>query len=116
MILFYKPLLLEFIRQVFKNSDRNSVVEILGGTKVIIQSYLSGLMIEAAVIAILNSVGLLILGIDYAIILGVTGALLNVIPYIGGVIAIALPMIIAFRSYSPSPAGTAWSVSSEPDE
>ena len=55
-------------------------------------------MIEAAVIAILNSVGLLILGIDYAIILGITGALLNVIPYIGGVIAIALPMIIAFVS------------------
>ena len=53
-------------------------------------------MIEAAIIATLNSVGLLILGIDYAIILGITGALLNVIPYIGGVIAIALPMIIAF--------------------
>ncbi|MGZ3920950.1 MAG: AI-2E family transporter, partial [Bacteroidia bacterium] len=56
----------------------------------------TGLLIEALVVAILNSAGLLILGIDYAIILGIMGALLNVIPYIGGVIAIALPMIIAF--------------------
>ena len=51
---------------------------------------------EALVVATLNSLGLFILGVEYAIILGVTGAILNVIPYIGGVIAIALPMIIAF--------------------
>ena len=98
MILYYKPLLISFIHQLFKTKDQSAVVEVLNGTKTIIQSYLGGLMIEAAVIAILNSVGLLILGIDYAIILGITGALLNVIPYIGGVIAIALPMIIAFVS------------------
>jgi predicted PurR-regulated permease PerM len=48
------------------------------------------------IIAVLNSAGLLLLGIDYAIILGITGAILNIIPYIGGIIAIALPMIIAF--------------------
>jgi predicted PurR-regulated permease PerM len=48
------------------------------------------------IIAILNSTGLLLLGIDYAIILGITGAILNIIPYIGGIMAIALPMIIAF--------------------
>ncbi len=48
------------------------------------------------IIAVLNSIGLLILGIDYAIILGITGAIVNIIPYVGGIVAIALPMIIAF--------------------
>lgn len=96
MILFYKTLLLEFIRQIFKSIHHIAVAEVLDKTKGIIQGYLTGLLIEALVVAILNSVGLLILGIDYAIILGIMGALLNVIPYIGGVIAIALPMIIAF--------------------
>ena len=96
MILFYKPLLLEFIHRLFKTSHQSEVLEVLNNSKKIIQSYLIGLLLEAVIIATLNSVGLLILGIDYAIILGVTGALLNVIPYIGGVIAIALPMIIAF--------------------
>ena len=43
-----------------------------------------------------STLGLLLLGIDYAIILGITGAILNIIPYIGGIIAIALPMIIAY--------------------
>ena len=96
MILYYKSLLLEFIRQLFKKEHHTAVAEVLFKTKVIIQSYLRGLLMEALVVAILNSLGLFILGVEYAIILGVTGAILNVIPYIGGVIAIALPMIIAF--------------------
>ncbi len=96
MILYYKNLLLEFIRRLFNSAHHFAVFEILFNSKKIIQSYLTGLLVEAAIVATLNSLGLLILGIDYAIILGITGALLNVIPYIGGVIAIALPMIIAF--------------------
>ena len=104
MILFYKPLLLEFIHRLFKSSYQKEVLEVLNNSKRIIQSYLVGLLLEAVIIATLNSVGLLILGIDYAVILGVTGALLNVIPYIGGVIAIALPMIMAFVTKSATSA------------
>jgi predicted PurR-regulated permease PerM len=96
MILFYKDLLLEFIRKLFKAEQHVAVFDILTNSKRIIQSYLIGLLLEAAIVATLNSLGLLVLGIEYAIILGITGAILNVIPYIGGVIAIALPMIIAF--------------------
>ena len=96
MILYYKPLLLEFIRKLFRSEDHITVVEVLTNSKNIIQSYLVGLFFEMIIIAILNSAGLLLLGIDYAIILGITGAILNIIPYIGGIVAIALPMIIAF--------------------
>jgi len=46
-------------------------------------------------VAILNSIALLILGVDYAILLSVIGAILNMIPYIGGIIAIALPVLMA---------------------
>jgi len=104
MILFYKPLLLEFIHRLFKSVHQVAVFEVLNNSKKIIQSYLVGLLLEAVIIAALNSTGLLILGIDYAVILGVTGALLNVIPYIGGVIAIALPMIIAYVTNDASSA------------
>lgn len=94
-ILYYKSLLIEFIRKLFNVSHHKTVVEVLENTQIIIRSYLVGLLIEGAIVAVLNCVGLLILGIEYAIILGITGAILNVIPYIGGIIAIALPMIIA---------------------
>lgn len=96
MILHYKTLLLEFVRKLFRFEHHLAVTEVLTKSKSIIQSYLVGLFFEMVIMAVLNSAGLLILGIDYAIILGITGALLNIIPYIGGVIAIILPMVIAF--------------------
>lgn len=96
MILYYKPLLLEFVRKLFRSEHHIAVAEVLTNTKRIVQSYLVGLFLEMIIIAILNSTGLLLLGIDYAIILGITGAIVNIIPYVGGIIAITLPMVIAF--------------------
>jgi predicted PurR-regulated permease PerM len=76
-----------------KNSAQ--VADVLQQTKSAIQSYMIGLLIEALIVAILNSTALLILGVKYAILLGVIGALLNMLPYIGGIIASALPVLMA---------------------
>jgi predicted PurR-regulated permease PerM len=96
LLLFYKPLILNFIFEIFEEDSEEQVAEILQETKSAVQSYIVGLMIEASIIAALNSVALLILGVKYAILLGVIGAILNLIPYIGGVVAILLPVLISF--------------------
>ncbi len=102
MILYYQPLLLEFIHQLFKSNNQNEVNEVLSATKKIIRNYLVGLLLEAAIMAILYSSSLLLLGIDYAILLGVIGAIFNVIPYVGGIVAVVLPMMIALATKSSS--------------
>jgi predicted PurR-regulated permease PerM len=71
------------------------VNEVITQIKTLIQKYLMGLLVETAIIAALYSIGLLILGIEYAIVLGIMGAFLNLIPYIGSWIAASLPMMIA---------------------
>lgn len=96
LILYYKSLLLEFTRKVFSEKHQEVVVKVLAGIRTIIQSYIVGLFIELLIVAVLNSVALLLLGIEYAIILGVIGAFLNLVPYLGGIVAVALPMLIAF--------------------
>lgn len=96
MILYYKPLLLEFVHKTFRIAYHKTVTQVLNNTKTIIQSYIVGLFFEMVIMAVLNSIGLLLLGIQYAIILGVIGAILNIIPYIGGIIATLLAMTIAF--------------------
>ena len=101
MLLFYQPHLVEFTHKVFGGNHENKVDEILKETKTIIQSYLVGLFIEFVIIAVLNSLGLLVLGIQYAILLGILGAFLNVIPYIGGLMGVALFMMIALLTKSP---------------
>jgi len=104
MILFYKSLLLEFITRLFPRERHAMVGEVLLQTRSLIQRYLVGLLLEAVIVAVLDSVGLLIIGIDYAILLGVIAALLNVIPYIGGIVAISLPMLMAIATKSPTAA------------
>jgi len=96
LLLYYKPLILNFIFEVFDENNSDQVAEILQETKGAVQSYIVGLMIETTIIASLNSIALLILGVPYALLLGVIGAILNLIPYIGGIIAIALPVLISF--------------------
>ena len=100
IILYYQPLLLDFIYKVFAKSDQHQVREIVTQTKSLIQRYLGGLLIEAIMVAVLDVGALLLLGIDYAILLGIIGALLNVIPYIGGLVAVALPMLVAIATKS----------------
>lgn len=100
MFLFYEPLILEFLQRLFGKSNRSQVGGIITEVKTLIQSYLTGLLIEAGIMATLNSAALLILGIEYAILLGIIGALLNVIPYVGGLVSVALPMIVAFLTKS----------------
>ncbi len=101
MLLFYHPILIEFIHRLFGISNQSQVSHIVTQTKTVIQRYLIGLVIEAVIVATLNTVALLILGIEYAILLGIIGALLNVIPYIGGIIRVALFMVVALVTKSP---------------
>ena len=95
LLLFYKTLILNFFHEVFAEKNTEKVSEVLVETKSAIQSYMVGLLLEAIVVAVMNTIALLLLGVDYAILLGVIGALLNMLPYIGGIVAIALPVIIA---------------------
>jgi len=100
VILYYQPLLTEFIHMLFKKAHQQLVGEIVTQTKSVVQHYLLGLMIEAVIVGALNAAGLLLLGIQYALLLGVLGALLNIIPYIGGIIAVGLFMMVALVTKS----------------
>ncbi|PWS28716.1 AI-2E family transporter [Pedobacter yonginense] len=95
LIMLYKTLILNFLYEVFSEENQKKVGEILSETKAAIQSYIVGLLIETSIVAVLNSAALLILGVQNAILIGVIGAILNLLPYIGGIIAIALPVLMA---------------------
>ncbi|MGV8133913.1 MAG: AI-2E family transporter [Mangrovibacterium sp.] len=101
MLLFYQPLLHDFIFRLFSENKQNQVSKMVTQTKVVIQQYLVGLVFEFLIVATLNTIALLILGIEYAILLGIIGALLNIIPYLGGLISMGLFMIVALVTKSP---------------
>lgn len=104
LLLFYKPLILNFLFEVFAEKHSLQVAEVLSETKNAIQSFMIGLLFETAIVCTLNSIALLIIGVPNAIVIGVIGGILNILPYIGGVIAILLPVLMSLisqDSFSP---------------
>jgi predicted PurR-regulated permease PerM len=95
MLLLYKNLIINFIYEVFLEEHSKHVSEVLAQTKTAIQSYIVGLLIEMIIVSSLNSLALMIIGVKYAILLGVIGGIINILPYIGGFVAILLPVMIA---------------------
>jgi predicted PurR-regulated permease PerM len=87
LFMYYRKLIRDFLTGVFKDAHRGQVEEVIDESKVIIQSYMVGLLIELAIVTVLNAVGFLVLGIQYAIFLALLAAVLNMIPYIGMLIA-----------------------------
>jgi len=62
------------------------------------QNYLVGLVSVMFIVGVLNSIGLLALGIDYPFFFGFLCALLLLVPYIGIIIGSILPALIALAT------------------
>lgn len=102
LLLYYQPIIIEFFHRMAGKEQLKEVDIILGQTKDILKGYFAGLLIELVIVAILNAVGLLVLGIQFAIVIGILGAVLNMIPYIGGAITLVGTMLIALLTKDDS--------------
>ncbi|WP_238916726.1 AI-2E family transporter [Clostridium sp. YIM B02555] len=72
--------------------------------KVIHQSfsnYLKGQLLEAFFVGVLSAVSLSIVGIDYAIIIGIFAGITNMIPYVGPIVGTVLAAIMGLLSGTP---------------
>lgn len=98
LILYYRSMIKRFIVAVFKNEHEPKVVEVLQESKSIVQGYMTGLIIEMGIVAAINTTGFIIVGIEYAVFLGVFAAILNMIPYIGMMIASVFCMLITLTT------------------
>ncbi len=58
-----------------------------------IEKYLGGMAIVVAILAVLNSMGLWLIGVDYPVFWGVMASLLALIPYLGTLLGGAFPML-----------------------
>lgn len=98
LILYYRDLIKRFLIGVFKEGNQLKVNEVLEESKIIVRGYLTGLIIEMGIVAAINAAGFMILGIKYAVFLGVLAAILNMIPYIGMLIASFFCALITLTS------------------
>ncbi|MGN6532736.1 MAG: AI-2E family transporter, partial [Ginsengibacter sp.] len=97
-MLFYRRLFLKFIIKSFREENSNVVYDITEQIQFIIRKYILGLLLEMLIVASVCCIVFLILGIKYAILLGLITGLFNIIPYIGIYTALLLNIIITFAT------------------
>lgn len=100
LILCYRHLIKRFLFAVFSSRHKESVQHVLLESKQIVQKYMSGLLIEMAIVATCNTTVLLIIGVPYAVFLGVLAAVLNIVPYVGFFTGLLFTILVTLSSSS----------------
>lgn len=100
LILVYRNMIRKFLFSIFSTVHENKVGDVLTESKGIVQKYMLGLITEMGIIAVLNSAVLLIIGVKYAIFLGVLSAILNIIPYVGIFTGIVFTSLVTLTTSS----------------
>jgi putative heme transporter len=91
LFLLYRERFKDFLLAIRPGSDLKWKDEI----QVVVRGYISGLTLVVIIAGILNSIGLLILGVEHAIFFGFLSGTLTMIPYIGITIGATLPTLVA---------------------
>ncbi len=98
LLLLYRSPLHHFILGQFGGLNRERIDLVLADTQRMSYTYLKGLGIVMVILGLLNSVGLTLIGIDYAFFWGFLAAFLAIIPYIGTTIGGLLPFLYALST------------------
>jgi predicted PurR-regulated permease PerM len=100
LILYHKDMIKKFMIDVCKDGEEQQVTELLQESQLISQQYITGLVIEFSIVFVMNTVGFFWIDIKYPIFLGFLAALLNIVPYIGMIIANIICASITLTSSS----------------
>lgn len=75
-----------------------------------LQEYIRGIMIQSGIMAIVTAIGFYMIGLESPILLGTIAGLLNLIPYVGPLLAMIPPIIIALGAPAFDPVVIAFAV------
>lgn len=96
-MLYYREMYQKFFRIIFMNKGNTDDIDhVIDRVETVTQDYLSGVLIVMGILALLNTIGLFIIGMEHALFFGVFAALLAIIPYIGIIIGSLPPLLFAF--------------------
>lgn len=98
LLLLYRTHFQKFFAKLFAAHHHETMHDIMCQVKVSVQSYIVGLMLQMISVSVLTSVGFMIIGLEYAILLGVIAGILNMIPYIGILTAGAISIVASLTT------------------
>jgi predicted PurR-regulated permease PerM len=94
-LLYFRDFFLEFFYKIIPSSDKEVIDLTMNQIYDVILNWMRGVLIVIVIVGVLNSVGLMILGIEYPFFFGFLASFLALIPYIGILIGSLLPALMA---------------------
>lgn len=101
LLLLYRSALAKAISSFASEPKRQSFLSMLHKMRTVGQQYVAGMFALIIVLGILNTIGLLIIGIDYPFFFGFLAAFLAVIPYVGTALGGLLPALFSLMNGDP---------------
>ena len=92
--LYYRDHMRQFMFRFVAPDKRTAVLHTMDSIQTVVQAYISGLLTVIAIVAVLNAVGLLLLGVKFAVFFAIFASVLAVIPFIGILVGATIPALI----------------------
>lgn len=94
-MLYYRDKFYRFILSMAPDKEKQRTENIVGEMNLVTTKYMTGVFTVVLILAVLHSVALGLIGLRYPVLLGVTAALFNFIPYFGTLVGAAVPLLYA---------------------
>lgn len=99
--LLYRSGLKKFLLLITPSDLDDSVLIILDKVQSVTRGYLKGMLIVMLIVALLNSIGLWVLRVEYALLFGVVAAISSIVPYLGMLIGGGLAILFVWLTKEP---------------
>jgi len=96
LFLYHREQFVQFLKSFLPEAYQERLITILHEASYAYYKYIIGLLKVYLIVGALNSIGLLLLGVKYAILFGMLTAFMTMIPYVGIIISSMLPIAMAW--------------------
>lgn len=100
LILFHRQILSNALYEIFPPERKNTIHEILIETIHAYYNFIKGMLVVYLIVGLLNSIGLLIIGVPHPFLFGFIASILTFIPYVGIMISSLLPIAVSWITYN----------------
>jgi predicted PurR-regulated permease PerM len=105
---YFKKLYISSMRVVMKEDRLKKFNKTVFEINDIVSNFIRGQLLVGLIVGLISSIGLSIMGLDFAFVIGFTAGIANVIPYVGPLIGCIPAVIIGLLS--PNPIMALWAV------
>lgn len=96
LFMYHRQVFVQFLKSVTPVKYQHQLDEILKQTITTYFNYIKGMILVYIIVGILNSIGLLALGVKHAFLFGMLCAIMTIIPYVGIFASALLPISVVW--------------------